>query len=320
MKEINAILKILNKNKLTYLDFLEIMNYLNDVQIDKIVSSDYTKLEYIENLKLLITRIYMSNYNISSYLDSLRKYISNILEKEKLDISSEIKKLDKYVYYFISFKFNNKIPYYYLSRKNIKLYLENFGKVYNYVPYILDDDRYDYFLINFAMEKNETYNLDKLLHDLKISDNVIKSYEYFSSDGLYNIKYLYKNKIKDEDIINDIKTNYMCNCEYKKIKVFESLVESYVEIKDVINLYKNIKEIKDENLLAIYEKHINNKDVKIFLVNGINKENIEKIKREIEIVFFDKNISSIFYKHSDFYGEQFLIYLKNKYNIHSSKY
>lgn len=320
MKEINLILKILNKNKLTYLDFLEIMNYLNDVQIDKIVSSDYTKLEYIENLKLLITRIYMSNYNISSYLDSLRKYISNILEKEKLDISSEIKKLDKYVYYFISFKFNNKIPYYYLSRKNIKLYLENFGKVYNYVPYILDDDRYDYFLINFAMEKNETFNLEKLLFDLKNSDDVIKSYEYFSSDGLYNIKYLYKNKIKDEDIINDIKTNYMCNCEYKKIKIFESLVESYVEIKDSINLYKNIKEIKDENLLAIYEKHINNKDVKIFLVNGINKENIEKIKREIEIVFFDKNISSIFYKHSDFYGEQFLIYLKNKYNIHSSKY
>lgn len=320
MKQINSILKILNKNKLTYLDFLELMNNLNDIQIEKIINSDYLKVEYIEDLKLLITRIYMSNYNITNYYEVIKKYVRNIYENKNLDIIKDIKKLDKYDYYFISFKFNDKEPYYYLSRKNIKLYLENFGKVYNYVPYILDDDRYDYYLINFAMEKNDKYNLESLLLDLKNSDSVINSYDYFLSDGLYNVKYLYKNKIKDEFIIENIKKSYIKNCEYKKIEVFESLVESYIEVKDGFNLYKNIKEINDENLLAVYEKHINNKDIKIFLVNGINKENIEKIKNEIEIVFFDKNISSIFYKKADFYGKQFLIYLENKYNIKSSQY
>lgn len=320
---LKLIKRILNKTKLTYLDYTKIFDILNEIQAHMIKDSIYGKIQYIDNLKLLLNKIYIKSIDKKIYQEKIFELIDNIIDFEKNeDVLEIIKEFEKFQYYYIYFKLDSNTPYFYLSRKNIKLYLEHFGKVYNYTPYILDDDRCNFFLINYAVLKE--HDIENILKDLKEHDIAITSIDYFLFKNIWNIKYIYDIKFKhDEEIkyIKDkIKNEYITNFEYKKIKIFESLVESYIVVDSEEKLFESIKKIKDNKILLICEKHINNRDIKIFLINGINKDNIEQIKNRIEILFYDKNISTIYYNNSDYLGEQFLKYLYNKYNIISLKY
>lgn len=321
MKEINKIFE----KKMDNDSFDKLLNELNKLQIKFIVNSIYEKIDFIDILSMYLYTLKNINFDLNKIKDKLQEYIlsifTNKFDKYIYQIKEEINKINDYTYYYIGFKLNRNISYFHLSRKNIKLYLENYGVVYNYTPYILDDDKINFFMINFA--KNKDIDLNYILKILLENDEAILSYSIFQNDDMYNIKYFYdRNYTTDNDIINlkkVVKDSYMNGLEHNKIIIYENLIETYINLSTNI-LYTNIKRISDKNLLIIAEKHINSKNIKLFFPNGINIKNISKIKYELEEILYDKNISAVFYTDIDFYGLQLLKFLEYKYNIKSSKY
>lgn len=212
-------------------------------------------------------------------------------------------------YYYVSFTFFNSDKYYYLSRRNIRLYLNNFGSIYNITPSILDDDYTDFMVFNFALKKE--YSIESVLEDLKKSDNVIKSYFFVESNNLFNIKYIFSRKANKEDM-NLISKNH----EYVDIKFFDNSIDSYLYFEDAKE--ESLKAYS-KDLLIVSKKTVDNKHIKLYLPNGIDKKNIKKIKQEIENIYYDKIIESIAYNSADYLGLQFLTYLQTKYNIQLRK-
>ena len=96
-----------------------------------------------------------------------------------------------------------------------------------------------------------------------------------------------------------------------------------------INLFKN-DEVKISDTLfnkdfkvleLVTFKRFNERETRILILLNMKKENLNKIKARISEIISDKEVKDILYKgRHDFYGLQFLEYLKENYNIEYGGY
>ncbi|ACZ01072.1 hypothetical protein [Streptobacillus moniliformis] len=257
-------------------------------------------------------------------------YNTNDIEKIKglrdklnvniFDLKKEFEIINKNKnYYYINFTLDRNIPYFYLSRRNILSRLKEYGKPYNYIPLSLDDDRYTYFILDFKIENN--IDVLSLLEEIKNDDEAILDYKINKLENhknIYNVK-LYLDKTNNETYIN---ISEKINKEILlDIIHYENMYDIYLYAKNQLEILNIINSINNEKIYFVLSKNINNRETKGIAVNGINVNNVEKIRKLISITMLDKKILDILYRDFvDFIGKQFLEYLKENYNIENGKY
>ncbi|NYV28108.1 hypothetical protein HP397_04675 [Streptobacillus felis] len=259
----------------------------------------------------------------NSYLNNDVKKINEVREKINLNIENmknEFEFINKNKdYYYINFTLDKSVPYFYLSRRNILSRLREFGKAYNYIPLSLDDDRYSYFILDFKIENN--IDVFSLLEEIKKDDEGILKLNFHKLENdknIYNIKlFLDESDEKSLKKLSEI---------FKKeilldIIPYENMYDVYVYAKNQLEILNIIKRINNDKIYFVLSKNINNRETKGIAINGINVENVDKIKKIISITILDKKIVDIIYnKKVDFIGKQFLEYLKENYNIENGIY
>ncbi|WP_073507721.1 hypothetical protein [Streptobacillus notomytis] len=273
----------------------------------------YLIFETLLNFESLYN-LYSTN-DVEKIMDLRYKLNFNMFNlKKELEIINKNKN-----YYYINFTLDKNTPYFYLSRRNILSRLNEYGKPYNYIPISLDDDRYTYFILDFKIENN--INVLSLLEEIKNDDEGILDYKFNKLENdknIYNVK-LYLDEINDEiyeNISEKINKEILLD-----IISYENMYDIYVYAKNQLEILKIINSINNEKIYFVLSKNINNRETKGIAVNGINANNVEKIRKLISITMLDKKILDIIHRNFvDFVGKQFLEYLKENYNIENGKY
>ena len=319
-------------------DFEYLIKLINEIENNMFIIGNIVDIEYLSVIRK--TFVYIEKYpeqyfrfkydlfnSIINLEELYKQYMRNNLSKYKVNLSNEklqeyIKKLNEGLeeinknkeYYYIKFKLDVNAPYFYLSRRNILTRLKEKGKAYNYIPLSLDDDRYDYFITDYKIDNK--YNVRDILNDIEEDDDAIISLELNeikNNKNIYNIKIFFEN-IEENDLIylekifaeNDILLN---------ITQYENMLDIYVNCKNQLEVINKIVHLENKKIHLILSKNINNRETRVFAINGVNKGNISEIKAIIEKTIVDKKIVDIIYKEPiDFFGKQFLEFLK-KYNI-----
>ncbi len=273
----------------------------------------YLIFETLLNFESLYN-LYSTN-DVEKIMDLRDKLNFNMFNlKKELEIINKNKN-----YYYINFTLDKNTPYFYLSRRNILSRLNEYGKPYNYIPISLDDDRYTYFILDFKIENN--IDVLSLLEEIKNDDEGILDYKFNKLENdknIYNVK-LYLDEINDEtyeNILEKINKEILLD-----IISYENMYDIYVYAKNQLEILKIINSINNEKIYFVLSKNINNRETKGIAVNGINVNNVEKIRKLISITMLDKKILDIIHRNFvDFVGKQFLEYLKENYNIENGKY
>lgn len=324
-------------------DFEYLIKLINEIENNMFIIGNIVDIEYLSVIRK--TFVYIEKYpeqyfkfkydlfnSIINLEELYKQYMRNNLSKYKINLSSE--KLQEYIkklidgleeinknkeYYYIKFKLDINTPYFYLSRRNILTRLKEKGKAYNYIPLSLDDDRYDYFITDYKIDNK--YNISDILNEIVNDDEAIISLELNeikNNKNIYNIKLFFEN-IEEYDLnyINEIfnKDDLLLN-----ITQYENMFDIYVNCKNQLEVINKIVCIEDRKIHLILSKNINNRETRVFAINGVNKNNIFEIKKIIEKTIIDKKIVDIIYKEPiDFFGKQFLEFLK-KYNIETGRF
>lgn len=282
---------IIDRNKNTYYEYKKnlfmCLNELKNLYINYLengINENEKNIEKIEN------KIHILSNNIS-----------NILNQKNLNKN----------YYYIKITLNKNIPFFYLSRRTILLNLLEYGNPYNYTPDILDDDTYEYFILDYKADKS--INVEKIFKNFKKNDDAIEKYELFEiniNHNLYNLKFY----INDD--INKNTCLLMPNFKFLEIIHYRNYYDTYAESKNQRYILETLLKIEDKNITLVTLKKFSDKEVRIFLPAGINSKNIMKVKKIISSILIDKSISEILYSGKvDFLGIQMLEYLSKKYNI-----
>lgn len=332
------LLKIVNPDDI---DFQICIKKINKLENDTFSLTNIHDIDLLSNIKkifLIIDRnkslFYEFKYDLFSILSKIEQLYENykkiginenddkikIIENELINydkkLSSELclKNKNK-TYYYIKIMLDTSIPYFYLSRINILNYLRIYGKPYNYIPLSLDDDSYNYFILDYKVDNN--VNVQEIFEDLKKNDDAVKEYTLFkinTENNIYNIKFFINEKINEHSCIMINNLNFIDLIHYK------DFYDTYVEEKNQRHIINKLLDIKDKNISLILLKKISDRESKIFLPNGLMHHNITKIKKIIEYILIDKTISEILYcGNIDFYGLQMLKYLQQRYNTEFSE-
>ncbi|WP_156298966.1 PALP domain-containing protein [Streptobacillus canis] len=273
----------------------------------------YIIFETLLNFEALYNLYYAGDHNrIRETKEKLQLNIENL----RNEFESINKNKD---YYYINFTLDKKVPYFYLSRRNILARLREFGKAYNYIPTSLDDDRYSYFILDFKIEKD--IDVLAMLENIKNDDEGIVDFKLNKIDNdknIYNIK-IYIESLQD-DTISKISNIFEENVLLDIIP-YENMLDIYVYGKNQLEILDKITNIDNSEIFLVLSKNINNRETKGIAINGVNKENVDKIRKVISVTLLDKKIVDILYHEPiDFVGKQFLEYLKEKYNIENGLY
>ena len=286
--------------------------------------------QIIENDKYLF---YEYKYDLLNCLTDILKAFQ-ALEKNAVSMDNahikEYDKLDGHIdffdetvsrlsenkrYYYIKIKLDKTRPLFFLTRSILLDFLRQYGNPYNYTPQDLSNEEYDYFILDFKLNKDmgdfgeiiEKYN-DEAVKEIKVLN--IDEYE-----SVYNIKFYYKEK---QNIIpGEITGSFTVLdsvCCY-------NLVDCYILENDEVKISETLfnKNFKDLELVTF--KRFNERETRILILSNMKKENLNKIKARISEIISDKEVKDILYKgRHDFYGLQFLEYLKENYNIEYGGY
>ena len=142
--------------------------------------------------------------------------------------------------------------------------------------------------------------------------------EIKNNKNIYNIKIFFEN-IENDDL-NYINKVFNDNDILLNITQYENMLDIYVNCKNQLEVINKIVCIENKKIYLILSKNINNRETRVFAINGVNKNNISEIKKIIEKTIIDKKIVDIIYKDPiDFFGKQFLEFLK-KYNIETGQF
>lgn len=316
---------LLRINNTSTIHLKKYIKKINKVENDTFFLTNLKDIDILSSIKKLLEQIDKNNqlfnkykyllFNVLSRLEDLYTcYILNEnYEKVELELNSLEKEITEIItkknsnkkYYYIKIKLNKKIPYFYLSRRIILINISKYAKAYNYVPLSLDDDSYDYFIIDVRADKNT--NILDVMKKLKDLDEAIldyKIYQVVDNNSLYNIKFYTTNSclLLNEEFVDSIS--------------YKDFYDCYIECKNQREAIEKILDITNNSIYLISLKKISDREVKLFLPQGLNSSNIKNIKEQINIILVDKNISEILYsKFIDFTGFQVLEYLRQKYNI-----
>lgn len=294
------------------LDDIEIIATIKKVFIyiekypDQYFSFKYDLFNSFVNFELLYKN-YLKNNDVSTFKENLKNDIFNLtLSLEELNKDKD--------YYYIKFNLNTEEPYFYLSRGNILRRLKEYGKAYNYIPLSLDDDKYNYFIVDFKVDRG--INVEKLVAEILEEDDGIENYilnKIENNKNIYNIK-LYFSTLNYEDY-ESIKKIFFGDTLLDIIQ-YENMLDVYVYGKNQLDIIKNIILIKNIKIDLILAKNIDNRETRVFAINGIHKDNLERVKKVVLSTLLDKKIVDILYDYKlDFFGRQFLEYLKINNNI-----
>lgn len=263
-------------------------------------------LKFFENLYI--------NY-LELGIDEQKKNITEIendicvVSKNILNIINQKNKVKNY--YYIKICLDKKVPYFYLSRRTILLNLFEYGNPYNYTPNILDDDNYEYFILDYKVDKS--VNVDNIFKKLKNDDDAIITYELYKLNidhNIYNLKFYINDKINETSCL------LLADFQFLDIIHYKDYYDTYIESKNQRYILETLLKINNSNITLVTLKKFSDKEVRIFLPAGINVKNITKVKEIINDILIDKNISEILYSSSvDFLAIQMLEYLRKKYNI-----
>lgn len=320
IEDFNIYIQKLNKieNDTFLLKITDLVDIISDVKkvFYFIEKNNYSFFEFKHNLYITLNElkniyIYFNKNNSNEKNTHFNKHFKKLIKYNNelikiLNLKNKNKK-----YYFINFYLDDKIPYFYLSRRSILLNLNEFGKPYNFIPNSLDDDSYTNFLFDFKVEKD--FKIKEFIKNLKEQDEAIidfKIHKVNLKNNIYNIQFFI-----DRD------TNENCCLFFENLKFIELIhykdfYDAYIEANNQKYILDNILSIKDYSIDLISIKKINDRQVKIYLPSGLNKNNITKIKNILKNVLIDKQISYIFYSGNiDFFGLQMLEYLQKRYKI-----
>ncbi|WP_314010602.1 hypothetical protein [Pseudostreptobacillus hongkongensis] len=316
-------------------DFAYLTKLINEIENDTFFIGNVVDIDFLSIIKKVLIYIeryseqyFEFKYDIYNSLINLEEVYKNYLKSnfnsfESIELRDNIynlsKKLDEVnknkAYYYIKFYFDNSVPYFYLSRRNILTRLKEYGKPYNYIPFSLDDDRYSYFIVDYKV--NDSVDVKEVIDSISLEDEGISSYvlnKIENNKNIYNIK-IYCD-IVDDNILNDIKNNIFEDKHLLDIIEYRNILDIYVYAKNQLEITEKLFNINNSKIHSILSKNINNRETRVFTINGINKENVDKIKDVIAFNITDKKIVDVVYdRNIDFYGRQFLEYLKVNYNI-----
>lgn len=312
-------------------DFNPFISMINRIETDTFYLSI---LKYIDTLSLLkkvfliIERdkstYFEYKYDLFSVISKLEEIYICILEnKNTQKKEEELKVLEKNIsrmiyeknkdkkYYYIKVELDKSVPYYYLSRKIILLNLLKYGSAYNYTPRSLDDDVYSYLILDYKHDSN--IDIDKLFVEMKKNDSAILNYSIYKIDtrkNLYNLKFFIKKDINKYSCLLINKFNFLDKIHY------ENYYDTYIEVENQRYLLESLFLVDNYEINLVSIKKISEREVKIYLPNGLNENNISEVKDIIKNILIDKNISEIIYTNKlDFKGLQMLEYLNKRYNI-----
>lgn len=331
----NFLLQVVNPENV---DFQFCIKKINKLENDTLFIKNIRNIDLLSNIKKIFLTIdrnkltfYEFKYNLFSVLSKLELlYVSYLkigidnIENESLE--NELNEFDKSfsddlklrninkVYYYIKITLDTNISYFYLSRKNVLLHLKEYGKPYNYTPYELDDDSCNYFIFDYKADKN--VNVNEILQNLKQNDDAIIDFSVFqvnSENNIYNIKFF----------IDDDTNKHSCillnKLEFIDLLHYSDFYDAYIEAKNRRHIIDKLMKFNAKHVDLILLKKISDREVKVFLPNGLNKNNIEKIKKIFEYILIDKTVTDILYfGNIDFYGLQMLKYLGKRYNTEFS--
>lgn len=295
--------------------YLSMLKYIDTLSLLKkvflIIERDKsTYFEYKYDLFNIISRLEEIYENIIQNKNSLKKEEELKLLEEKISSIIYEKTKDK-KYYYIKVELDKTVPYYYLSRKIILLNLLKYGSSYNYTPQSLDDDVYSYLILDY--KHNSNVDIDKLFEKMKKNDKAILNYNIYKIDSgknLYNLKFFIKKDVNDYSCLLIDKFKFVDRIHYA------NYYDTYLEVENQRYLLESLFLVDDIGINLVSIKKINEREVKIYLPNGLNENNIKEIKETIKNIMIDKNISEIIYTNKlDFKGLQMLEYLNKRYNV-----
>lgn len=260
----------------------------------------------LENLYLLYLDLGIDNENkdfflVKEQLDSSLINLQKILNKKN----------ENKLYYYIKISLDKKVPYFFLSRRIILLNLLEYGNPYNYTPTILDDEDFEYFILDYKAIKS--FDIYTFFEKAKKEDTAIKNVEIYKIDmnnNIYNLKFY----IKEEK--NENSCLLMPGFNFLDIVHYKNYYDTYIESKNQRYILEKLLNISDKNIQLVSLKKISDREVRIFLPSEIKVDNISKVKDILEEIMVDKNIAEVLYSSNlDFFAIQMLEYLRKKYNI-----
>lgn len=313
-------------------DFEYMIERINKIE-NNLFYIDNTFIEHISTIRKALVHIeryldeyYNFKYLLFEVLADVSKAYKKFLEKKEYNfeiesINEKIIKLQKKIvgsnklknFFFLKFSLDNKVPYFYLSRRYILSRLKESGRYYNYFPDSLDDDRYSYFSTDFKTENKKKLNV--ILKELE-EDEAIKNIQIFKlvdGENIYSLRF-YLN-IENDILVNKISKEFN-NENILNLNIYEKRIDLTLKYTNQINLIKKINSLNEKSIDIVLIKNIDNSESRILALNGVNIENIYRIKKVIEYLKLDKKIIDLMYNRPiDFFGIQFLEFLKKEYKI-----
>ena len=333
---IKRIVKIDQVENIDFRDDIRLMNRIEnssflvkDKKVSILTSTLKKFFQIMEKEKVLF---YEYKYDLLDCLTDLLKalQVSEKNEERPQTVLNEYGKLDDLISFFenIILKLNEKKRYYYIKiildktkplfflTRNIFLdFLKQYGNPYNYTPQDLSNEEYDYFILDFKLNE-EISNFDEIIENYM--DNAIKKINITKigeSESIYNIKFYYKEN--KNEIPKEIKENF----NLLDSVCYYNLIDSYIIEDDEVIISDILFDKYLGDLELVTFKRFNERDSRILILLDMKKENLNKIKQRIREVINDREIRDILFKDKcDFYGLQFLEYLKENYNIEYGGY
>lgn len=266
---------------------------------------------------------------LTDILKALQVQGKNTTDKEEL-YTKEYVSLDRHIdffyeevnkltenkrYYYIKIELDKTRPLFFLTRNVFLDFLRQYGNPYNYTPKDLSNEEYDYFVLDFKLNK-DAEDFDEIIK--KYNDEAVKDIKILNIDNLenvYNIKFYFKEN--KDNIPKEITENF---------KVLDSvcyynLIDCYILESDEVKISDILFNQKLDDLELATFKRFDDRETRILILLNMEKENLNKIKVRISEIISDKEVKDILYKGKhDFYGLQFLEYLKENYNIEYGGY
>lgn len=332
--------KIVKIDQADEADFREDIIMINRIENSSFLIKDKKVSALSALLRKIFQKIEEDKYLFYEYKYDLLNCLTDMLRAfqalEKNNISmetvhiKEYTKLDEHIdffeeavnklignkrYYYIKMKLDKTKPLFFLTRNVFLDFLAQYGNPYNYTPYDLSNEEYDYFVLDFKLNKN-IEDFDEIIKNY--NDNAVKEIISLNIDeyeSVYNIKFYYKEKqnMFPEEITKNFQVlDNVC---------YYNLVDCYILENDEVKVSDTLFSKKFDNLELVTFKRFKEKETRILILLDMKKENINKIKSRISEIILDKEVKDILYKGKhDFYGLQLLEYLKENYNIEYGGY
>lgn len=303
---------LLKDKKISILTSL-LKKFFQLMEKDKYLFYEY-KYNLLDCMTDMLKALHTSEKQIKRAQTSIKEY--DKLDNHILFFENILTKLNENKkYYYIKITLDKSKPLFFLTRKVFLDFMMQYGNPYNYTPQELTNEDYDYFILDFKLniEPEGFEEIVKSFDDEAVKDVKILNINDFKS--VYNIKFYYKenkNKIPDEISKNFKVIENVC---------YYNLVDTYVLEDDEVKISDTLfnKELGELELVTF--KKFNEKETRILILLDLKKENLNKIKQRIREVILDKDVRDILFKGKyDFYGLQFLEYLKENYNIEYGGY